>query len=453
MTDFAKAAALAQQQSGHAVRLEAEGAFSPALRAARFRLENGLRVVFLPDFRAPIFAYQTWFKVGSKDEEPTRTGLAHLFEHLMFKGTRTHAAGVFDREMERRGTQTNAATWVDWTFYHQALAARADNFQTVIDFEADRMTGLVLDETTFRSELEVVKNERRMSVEDSVFGSMNEHLFAHAYAKHPYRWPTIGSMAHLEATTLADLERFYRTYYAPNNAVVVVAGALEPEEALPLIAKRYGGLASQPIQRQAITAEPPQRQARLLRLEKPVATTQMAVAYHAPAQLDPAFDALEVWSDALVSGDTARLYRRLVTEEQVATEVDGALMPFADPGLYEIFVNLRPEVDPLAVLDIIQEELDRLPQGLAPEETDKAKNGLELSFVEGWRAAEGAAEALGHFEVNYDNFGLAFTGLERLARIDEKLLAETAAKTFRADNRTVVIADPARGEEAGEEPS
>src|SRR5690606_24858724 len=151
--------------------------------------------------RAPVFTYQTWFAVGSRDEDPQRTGLAHLFEHLMFKGTPRFPAGTLDREMESRGAQTNAATWVDWTYYTVSLAAQEDNLQTVVELEADRMQNLQLDEDVFRSELEVVKNERRMSVDNSVPGSMSEELFALAYREHPYRWPTIGAMEHLEATT------------------------------------------------------------------------------------------------------------------------------------------------------------------------------------------------------------------------------------------------------------
>ncbi|MEK7703326.1 MAG: insulinase family protein, partial [Myxococcota bacterium] len=164
------AAGLAQAATQVSARFLDHHRYNDDLLAARFALANGLTIVLMVDRRAPVFAYQTWFRVGSRHEDPERTGLAHLFEHLMFKGTRTHPTGTFDREMERRGTQTNAATWVDWTFYTQSLAARGDNLETLAGFEADRMRNLVLDEKTFRSELEVVKNERRMSVEDSIGG-------------------------------------------------------------------------------------------------------------------------------------------------------------------------------------------------------------------------------------------------------------------------------------------
>jgi zinc protease len=433
--DFAAAARAA------GARLDGTAQFG-GLTAARFRLDNGLTILLMPDDRAPVFAYQTWFKVGSKDENPERTGIAHLFEHLMFKGTKNRAAGELDREMEKRGSQTNAATWVDWTYYHEALAARGDNLATVVDFEVDRMVNLVLDEKTFRSELEVVKNERRLSVDDSVAGTLMEKLFELAYTAHSYRWPTIGAMQHLEASTIPELERFYKTFYAPNNAIVVVVGALDPGDTLALLAKRYGALAAQPVARTPRTPEPPQRERRRASLELPVVAPQLILGYHAPAQRDPSFPALEILADALTSGDSARLYRKLVVEEEVATEVDGFASPFAEPGLFELFITVRPDADPAAVVDTVQRELDRTAEGLAPRELNKAKNALELGWLDSLKDAEGCAEALGHYETNYGDFGLAFQGAARYAGVDAAELAGAAKSVFRADNCTEVVALP-----------
>jgi zinc protease len=441
------AARAASSASSLDVRLDGTARFG-GLCAARYRLPNGLTVILMPDDRAPVFAYQTWFKVGSRDEESHRTGLAHLFEHLMFKGTKKRASGELDKEMERRGSQTNAATWVDWTYYHEALAARGDNLATVVDFEVDRMVDLVLDEQTFRSELEVVKNERRLSVDDSVIGRLGEKLFELAYTTHPYRWPTIGAMAHLEASSLADLNRFYKTFYAPNNAVVVVVGDLDPSETLSLLARRYGVLASQPIVRPPRSAEPVQRERRHALLEMPVMAPQLILGYHAPAQLDPTFPALEMVSDALTSGDSSRLYRKLVIDEEVATEVDGFCSPFAEPGLYEVLVTLREGIEPDAVVALIQSELEKIGEGgLVAREVNKAKNALELGWLDSLKDAEGCAEALGHYEATFGDFAEAFTSAERYDRVDAAALKAVARATFREDNRTVVVAVP-----GGEEP-
>ncbi len=435
-----RAANDAARASGQRIHFDRYHRHNEVLGAARFVLDNGLTILYAQDFRAPLFAYQTWFKVGSKHEDPNRTGLAHLLEHLMFKGTSRHAPGKLDRELERRGSQTNAATWVDWTYYHEALATRGDNLATVIDFEADRMRGLVLDEQTFVSELEVVKNERRLVVDDSVTGSINETLYELAFTTHPYRWPTIGAMAHLEAVTLADLTRFYRAYYAPNNAVVVVAGALEPLPTLTALAEAYGPLAAEAVPPAAWAQEPPQSTPRAQMIRRAVLSPQCCLGFHAPAQPDGDFMALQLLSQALVVGDDARLYRRLVTEEQLAVHVEGALMPFAEPGLYEISITLRDGASPRALLAAVRHELDELSAKITEEEEEKAHNGLELELLEGQRSAVGVAENLGHHEVSVGDFSMAFRSAERLGEVTRRKLARVAAEVFRAHNQSVVIA-------------
>jgi zinc protease len=437
---FARCATAASAASGVPIKLTGSHCFAGNLHAARFELQNGLTVLLCPNFRAPIFAYQTWFKVGSKHEDPARTGLAHLFEHLMFKGTAKHPTGSFDREMELRGAQTNAATWVDWTYYTQALAARGDNLETVVDFEADRMVNLQIDEQTFRSELEVVKNERRMSVEDSVVGSMGEVLMAQAYTQHSYRWPTIGSMAHLQAATVADLQQFYRMYYAPNNATVVLVGALDPLPTLTLLAQRYGPLARQQVHRPERSAEPVQQAERRVDLQRQVMAPQLLVGYHAPSQADPAYAASEVLEEILAAGDTARLYRRLVTDMELASEVSGSASPFAEPGLFEFYMAGRAGVQPDSLLLALQQELQAVGQGVSTDEMDKAKNSLELEQLESLKDIEGCAEALGHFETNYGDFGRAFELTAAYQQVTPQQVQQLAQTIFRPTNGTVVVA-------------
>lgn len=450
---FTRAAADASLAAGHPIALQQSHAFDDGRGAGRFTLANGLSIILLPDERAPVFAYQTWFKVGSRNEDPHRTGLAHLFEHLMFKGTKTHATGTFDREMEQRGAQTNAATWVDWTYYTEALASRGDNLATVIDFESDRMVNLVLDEDTFRSELEVVKNERRMSVDDSVGGMLSEQLMSLAYQAHPYRWPTIGSMSHLEEATLTDLERFYRAYYAPNNATVVIVGSFELTDTLTRLAKAYGPLASQPVRHAALPQEPVQSEGRQLTLHRPMLAPQLVIGYHAPAQDTPAFAALEILCDTLVEGDTARLYERLVTVEKIATEVSGYVLPFADPGLFELHIMAHPDADPAHIIRVVQEELDHLSEGISPAERDKASNGLELGIYETLRDVEGCAEAIGHHATTEGDFTRAFTQAERYQAVTDADLRTVAQHVLRRSNRSVVLALPPEDVKSGSKES
>lgn len=439
---FLAAARKAAELSGHAVTCTGYHAFGPVLEAGRFTLANGLKIVLVPDHRAPIFAYQTWFNVGSKHEDPERTGLAHLFEHLMFKGTKRFQSGTFDREMERRGAQTNAATWVDWTHYTEALAARGDNLATVVDFEADRMQGLIVDRDTFTSELEVVKNERRMSVDDSLMGTLSEQLMALMFQKHPYRWPTIGSMAHLEAATLQDLEAFYKRYYAPNNAAVVIVGDIDLTSTLALLAKHYTPIPSQKVTAPKRDPEPAQTAPREVTLKRPMVAPQLVIGYRAPAQDSELYPALEILGEALISGDTARLYDRLVTREQLASDVSGFLAPFAEPGLFEFHITARPGADPQRIVAIVDEELARLPQGLTAQEQQKARHGLELGLYDGLKDVESCAEALGHYETIFGDFSLAFQVLESYAKVNEETLARAAREVFTPNQRSVVMALP-----------
>ena len=439
------AARTASQDTGAVVLPAGEFRYNADLMAARFRLANGLTILLLPDERAPIFAYQTWFKVGSRHEDPNATGMAHFLEHLMFKGTSRRASGEFDREMERRGSQVNAATWVDWTYYHETLAMHGDNLETVIDFEADRMTGLVIDIKTFESELEVVKNERRQTVDNSPSGALSEAIYAAAFTTHAYRWPTIGTMHHLEAMTRDGVERFYRTYYAPSNATVVVAGAIDLTETLAQVAHGYARLAPQRVSPPLATREPQQTESRDVQLQKPVIAPIIEVAFHAPAQRERDFAALELLSEVLVVGDNARLYRRLVTEEELASDVIGMLAPFADPGLYDIVVNGRPEAKPADIVRVLQEEVDALGRGLEDAEINKARNGLELGLYDGLKDAEGIADALGQYETNYGDFSMTFTGMDRWSKVETGSLARVARDVFRPTNRTVGLVLPQRG--------
>lgn len=438
---FRNAARCASIDAGVSVSINSSISLGRYRRAARFALENGLSIVVVEDESAPVFAYQTWFRVGSRDEQPSRTGIAHLFEHLMFKGTKKFASGTFDKEMERRGAQTNAATWVDWTYYTCALAARGDNLETVIDFESDRMTGLILDAQTFASELEVVKNERRLSVDDSLAGTLSESLMSLVFERHPYRWPTIGSMAHLEAATLDDLRQFYTAYYSPNNATIVVAGDVLVQDVLTRVARSYGPIARQQVVRTERPREPDQTAPRERVLHRPILAPQLVVGYHAPAQGTTHFAALEVLADALVAGDTGRLYQKLVTELQLATDVSGFVSPFSEPGIFELHVTADSNADPHALVELIQTELARVcEEGITQDELDKARFGLELGAYESLRDVEGCAESVGHYESNFGDYARAFRAHEAYNKVTHEELREAARSVFRRENRSVVIA-------------
>src|SRR5262245_2848487 len=237
--------------------LDAESVIGRGVRVRRFRLASGLRLIAAVDRSAPILAYQTWFGVGSRHERPGRTGMAHLFEHLMFSQTESLAPGEFDRVVEQTGGESNAATWVDWTYYRLSLPAR--DLALAVRLEAERMTRLVLAPEPVEAERDVVTNERRERVEDDVDGWLDEQLMALAFQVHPYRWPTIGWMEDIRALPLDEIRAFYKTWYAPNNATLVVVGDFVEAELLGLVGAAYGGIA--PARLPALTdpLEPVQR--------------------------------------------------------------------------------------------------------------------------------------------------------------------------------------------------
>src|SRR3984957_15773023 len=247
----------------------------------RYRLDNGLTVLLLVDASAPVACYHTWFKVGSRHEKPGKTGLAHLFEHLMFNETENLKAGTFDRKLEENGAETNAATWVDWTYYHESLPA--DRIKLAVKLEAERMARLVLREPQVASEKEVVANERRYRVDDDIEGAANELLYKAAFVTHPYRWPTIGWMEDIQGFTPEDCAAFYRTYYAPNNATLVVGGDVRERDLLLAIRDEYGAIPGQTIPAEDIVPEPPQLEPREHEIRKPTATAKLLMAFKGPA--------------------------------------------------------------------------------------------------------------------------------------------------------------------------
>mgnify|MGYP006383810249 CR=1 FL=1 len=231
-------------------------AFGPALSVERFRFGNGLELLLCEDHSAPVVAYHTWYRVGSRHERPGKTGLAHLFEHLMFNETERLGPGEFDRKLEEAGAESNAATWLDWTQYN--IAVPKQQLPLVVTLEAERMSRLLLKDPQVTSEKEVVANERRYRVEDDVEGAVSETLWSTAFQSHAYQWPTIGWMADIEAFTTEDCQDFYRTYYAPNNASIVVVGDVTEAALLAKVQKAYGHLAPSTMPLEDVRPEPPQ---------------------------------------------------------------------------------------------------------------------------------------------------------------------------------------------------
>lgn len=415
------------------------------LQARLYRLDNGLKVILVRDASAPIFAYQTWFAVGSRHEREGITGIAHLFEHLMFNQTENHPPGELDRLIEKAGGDTNAATWVDWTYYRDNLP-RAE-LRLAVELEADRMAHLTLGDKQVESEREVVANERRFRVEDDVDGFLNEELYKLAFTTHPYHWPTIGWMRDIESITIDDCRAFYRTYYAPNNATVVLVGDVDENEALDLIQHRYGPIPAQTIPPDRAPPEPPQTSERRAAWPKPVSADKLRIGYKAPPLGHADYAALEVASEILFGGNSSRLHRRLVVDSEIAASTHAATAPFRDPGLYEIAVGMQRGHAAAEAEAMIYEELARLSStALEPHELDTAKTRLTTHFWRELRPSSGKAEALGHYETTVGDYRKLFAVADGYAAVGAADVQRVVAAYLTPARRTVVVATPS-GEE------
>jgi zinc protease len=422
-------------------QLEAEAPAGRGTHARRYRLGNGLAVITALDKRAPIVALQTWFRVGSRHERPGATGMAHLFEHLMFGQTEKMPPGEFDRVVERTGGESNAATWVDWTYYRLSLPAR--DLALGIQLEAERMQHLVLETGPVESERDVVTNERRERVEDDVDGWLDEQLMAHAFTLHPYRWPTIGWMEDIRALSLPDIRAFYRTWYAPNNATIICVGDFDEPALLDLIAHHYGAIPPAKLPDVAEVAEPEQTRERLVRAPKPIATDRLLVGYKAPGQDDPDWAVLEIVSTLLAGCPSARLYRRLVIEREAASSVDAQLTPFRDPSLLRLAVTAARGHSADEILAVIDAELAAMATTPpSPAEVEKAKAIAETDFWTSLVDVDGKAEALGHYEIALGDFRKVNTLAERLAQVTADDVARVVRTYLIPDRRTIVIAEP-----------
>jgi zinc protease len=432
-------------------QLDAECPVGRGVTARRFRLENGLGLIAAIDRRAPIVALQTWFRVGSRHERPGATGMAHLFEHLMFGQTQMMPPGDFDRLVERTGGESNAATWVDWTYYRLSLPAR--DLALGVRLEAERMQHLVLEPTPVESERDVVTNERRERVEDDVDGWLDEQLMAQAFTVHPYRWPTIGWMEDIRALSLADIRAFYRTWYAPNCATIVCVGDFEEQALLDLVAHHYAAIPPGDLPPQQSGAiEPEQARERIVRAPKPIATDRLLVGYKAPGQDDPDWCVLEIIATLLAGCPSARLYRRLVIEKEVASSVDAQLTPFRDPSLLRLAVTAARGHSADEILGYIDQELARMREvpPLAAE-VEKAKALAETDFWSALVDVDGRAEALGHYETALGDFRKVNTIAQRLAAVTADDVARCVRTYLRPERRTIVIATPEEPDAPGDE--
>ena len=412
--------------------------FGPKLQVERFRLANGLSLLLCEDHSAPVVAYHSWYRVGSRHEQSGKTGLAHLFEHLMFNETEHLKKGEFDQKLEEAGAESNAATWLDWTHYH--VAVPKDRLKLVARLEAERMTQLVVRDAQVESEKEVVANERRYRVEDDVESSASELLWATAFRTHAYHWPTIGWMQDIEAFETEDCIDFYRTYYSPNNATIVICGDVSEAAVLSMVQASYGELPPSVLPLEDARPEPAQDAERRCEITKPTATEKVHIGYKSPALGDFDHPALAVLSEVLFGGRASRIVQDLVREREIATDARAFVGPFHDPSLIEVYASAREGHSAEELLQALERQFARVrDEPIVEAEIQRAQARLELGLVAGLETADGKASTIGFYETVLGRPGAAFERLEAFRRVSASDLRRVARRYLVDNARTVVI--------------
>ncbi|HLK88385.1 MAG TPA: pitrilysin family protein [Polyangia bacterium] len=415
-----------------------------ALTVSKWRLANGLEVVLLPDPRATSVSYMTWFRVGSRNEDAKagETGLAHLFENLMFTQTKSSEANAFDSKMDAVGGSNNAMTYYDFTAYVDDIPPTEMRLATTL--EADRMVNLDLRKKQVETERDVVAEERLASVEDSVDGILDELMYGQAFKTHPYRWPVIGSMKDIKAMTQERAVAFYRKYYAPNNAVLVIAGRLDEAATLAVVAEAYGAIP--PSKSLPLDGAKPERapgsEVRTV-ISRPVPADRLVIGFPAPALGAPDRAAYEVLNELLAGGPSSRLNRALVVERQWASSVHGDIAPTRDPGLYAIWVQMTKghsaeEAERL----VVETAADLAAHPVAAAELGKAAARMEAQFWQQLGSSHGRAETLGAFEIAAGDFRALLARGGEYARVSASDVQKAAADYLGTGARSVVIARP-----------
>jgi zinc protease len=400
-------------------------------------LANGLKVVVWPDHDIPNVALYDWYRVGSRNEHAGITGLSHFFEHMMFNGTSTRAPGEFDRVMEGAGGSNNAYTTADVTVYQDWFPRSA--LDTIFALEGDRMAHLAFDPKVVESERGVVYSERRSSVDNDNLGALVEQIQAAAFTAHPYQIPTIGWPSDIEGWKEADLRAYYRTYYAPNNAVMFVVGDVTPEEVFALAEEHIGPIPAQPAPPPVTTVEPPQQGERRVELRRPAQAPLLAFAHHGPSGRDADQPALALLMAILANGESSRLYQGLV-ETQLAVDVESSVDDGFDPGLVWLLVTLPPGGDPAKTEAALAALLAKLAsEGVTQAELDKARTQKLASFWRSMATISGKAQALGTYEVFRGDHARLFSAPQDYARVTRADVQRLAASIFRRDNRTVGV--------------
>ena len=427
--------------------------------AAEFRdqvvetvLPNGLKVILHEQHRVPLVTFQVWYRVGSRHEAWGKTGLSHMLEHMMFKGTQKVGPKEYSRIIQEHGGEDNAFTSRDFTAYVAELSS--DEVQVAIELEADRMQNLVLREEDFHTERMVVMEERRLRTDDNPQAALLEQLEATAHQTSPYHWPIIGWMEDIARLSLADVQAYYHTYYHPANAFIVVVGDFQIPALLPRLEQAFGAYPRGPVPDQQKGIDPPQSGERRIILKRVAQLPSLAMGYHVPNLREPDSYVLEVIAAILSQGQSSRLYQSLMREKRLAFEAsaDYSLLS-RDPGLFLLSATPLPGKDIAEVEQAIDHVIERLQGEPVPErELDKAKNQLEAVFIMGQDSLIAQAMLFAQYEIAL-SWRAIDDYLPAIRRVSPEDIQRVASQYLIPDNRTVGMLMPLPPKEGQTPPS
>ena len=417
----------------------------PKLEYQLTTLPNGLTVVISEDHSTPIVHVQLTYHVGSKNEKQGRTGFAHLFEHLMFKGSKNVQPESHASIIAGVGGQSNAYTTDDETVFWETTPAQY--LPLMLWLEADRMATLRIDKNTFTNEREVVKEERRMRVDNQPYGRLTEIIYEQAFTVHPYRHPTIGSMQDLEAASIDDVRDFYRTFYVPANATLLIVGDFDPAQASQLVAQYFGRVpkAEREVPRD-IPQEPAQTKERRVTLQEPWPLPAVVVAYHITYDGNVDSYPLHIAAKVLSDGQSSRIYKKLVYEKRLAVAAFGQAKLIEHPNLFYAVAIVQPGQRPEEAIDALIGELDRLKtEPITEHELQRSKNQFARDYVLGRESIQQKAGQLAHAVVIHNDVRTADGEIDIFEKITVADVQRVARTYFQSENRVVLTLLPSGG--------
>ena len=414
----------------------------PVIKFTDIKLKNGLRVIVSEDHTAPTVSVAVTYNVGSADEKARRTGFAHLFEHMMFKGSENVGPGEHFTQVFNNGGNMNGTTSEDRTLYFETMPA--NQLELALFLESDRMRSLDITKANLDNQRNAVQEERRLGVDNQPYGQTYERIGEQAYDNPAYKHSVIGSMDDLSAASVDDVATFFKTYYAPNNAVLSIVGDVDTKKTAALIEKYFGPISQQPQPKRPDLTEPPHTKERRSTVDDPLARlARVDVAWVAPAAGTADFDALDVASWVLSSGRSSRLNQTVVREKQLAINANAANPDKRGPGLFQVSATVAPNKSPADAEAAVLEEIEKVKNGpIADWEIEKAHNNAVRQHAGALTSTLTRAIQLGEYALFYDNPGLINTRAERYQKITAADVQRVTKKYLTVENRSVIITVP-----------